>query len=186
MPAHHHSNSNSTSSASAADHAHSYNRHDVDMDETFEQACSGASLTYPVCAGDLKVGQYVCIDNHPCKLVDVDSSKMGKHGHAKVCFTGVDIFNGKTRETSAPASHNLDAPVVSTRWYMVLDVSRDGEVSLLDNETNATRYDLNLPAAGRLADTVRAMFSSGKTVLVQVLKAMDQEMMMSFKEECGK
>ena len=31
----------------------------------------------------------------PCKVVDMSTSKTGKHGHAKVNFTGVDIFTGK-------------------------------------------------------------------------------------------
>ena len=52
-------------------------------DETFENVDAGASLTVPVQAGQLRKGDFVCINGFPCKVVDVSTSKTGKHGHAK-------------------------------------------------------------------------------------------------------
>ena len=31
----------------------------------------------------------------PCKIIDITTSKTGKHGHAKANITGIDIFTGK-------------------------------------------------------------------------------------------
>jgi hypothetical protein len=44
----------------------------------------------------------------PGQVVDVATSKTGKHGHAKCHFVGVDIFTGKKYEDLTPSSHNCD------------------------------------------------------------------------------
>jgi translation elongation factor P/translation initiation factor 5A len=70
-------------------------------DETFESADSGASMTVPVQAGNLKKGDFVCINGFPCKVVDISTSKTGKHGHAKANITALDVFTGKKYEEVA-------------------------------------------------------------------------------------
>ena len=54
--------------------------------DTFESNESGASLTYPAQAGTIKKGSHVLLKGKPCKVVDVSTSKTGKHGHAKAHF----------------------------------------------------------------------------------------------------
>jgi len=41
-------------------------------------------------------------------VVDVSTSKTGKHGHAKCHFVALDIFTQKKMEELVPSSHNLD------------------------------------------------------------------------------
>jgi len=40
----------------------------MDYDDTFESGDSGASLTYPVCCGDIKKGGFMCINGRPCRV----------------------------------------------------------------------------------------------------------------------
>jgi len=59
-----------------------------DQNETFEaSAGSGASKTYPMQCSALRKNGFVVIKGKPCKIVDMSTSKTGKHGHAKVSFS---------------------------------------------------------------------------------------------------
>ncbi|MFP3484331.1 MAG: translation initiation factor IF-5A, partial [Caldivirga sp.] len=40
-------------------------------------------------AGDIKEGSYIMIDNVPCRVVEVEKSKTGKHGSAKARIVGI-------------------------------------------------------------------------------------------------
>lgn len=147
--------------------------------ETFESADAGASLTYPTQAGTIRKNGFILIKNRPCKVVDVSTSKTGKHGHAKCHFVGIDIFTGKKYEDLTPSSHNCDVPNVARREFQLIDVNDEGFVTLLDDKGN-TREDLTLPKgteeAEKLADTIRDYHSNGKEMAVTVLKAMNEEM----------
>lgn len=65
------------------------------------------------------------------KVVNVSTSKTGKHGHAKANFTATDIFTGKKLEDVIPSTHTTSVPVVSRGEYQLLDISDDGFCSLL-------------------------------------------------------
>ena len=52
----------------------------------FGSADAGSSATYPMQCSALRKGGHVMIKNRPCKIVDMSTSKTGKHGHAKVCI----------------------------------------------------------------------------------------------------
>ncbi|KAK3440267.1 hypothetical protein EUGRSUZ_B00553 [Eucalyptus grandis] len=103
-----------------------------DEEHHFEsKADAGASKTYPQQAGAIRKNGYIVIKNRPCKVVEVSTSKTGKHGHAKCHFVGIDIFNNKKLEDIVPSSHNCDVPHVNRTDYQLIDISEDGFVSLL-------------------------------------------------------
>ena len=53
-------------------------------DDEYQTAAAGASETYPEQCSKLRKNGYVMIKDRPCKVVEMSTSKTGKHGHAKV------------------------------------------------------------------------------------------------------
>ncbi|KAL9663659.1 hypothetical protein QQ045_019050 [Rhodiola kirilowii] len=74
------------------------------------------------------------LDSHSLRhagiVVEVSTSKTGKHGHAKCHFVAIGIFNGKKLEDIVPSSHNCDVPHVTRTDYQLIDISEDGFLSI--------------------------------------------------------
>jgi translation initiation factor 5A len=116
-----------------------------DNDYDFSTGESGASATFPMQCSALRKNGFVLMKERPCKIVEMSTSKTGKHGHAKVNLVGIDIFTGKKYEDVCPSTHNMAVPTVTRQEYVLMDISDDGFVSLL-LENGETRDDIKLPA----------------------------------------
>jgi len=118
-------------------------------------------------------------------VIEVTTSKTGKHGHAKCHFTALDIFTNKKMEELVPSSHNLEVPVVSRAEYTLLDIDEDDHMSLMDDKGD-TREDLKLPSGHddveKLSDEIRAGFDDGKELVITILQAMGIEQAHALKE----
>jgi translation initiation factor 5A len=150
--------------------------------ELFDCADACASDTFPTPAGDLKRGDHVAIRGRPCKIVEIELIKTGKHGACKACIAAEDIFTGRRFEVAAPGSHPMPCPFVAKAEYLLVDIAGDGALSLLD-EANEQRCDLDLPLKDNepLARAIRAHFAAGKTLMLTTHKAMGVEQVMAFK-----
>ncbi|KAK8657557.1 hypothetical protein V6N13_035788 [Hibiscus sabdariffa] len=115
------------------------------------------------------------------EVVEVSTSKTGKHGHAKCHFVGIDIFTGKKVEDIVPSSHNCDIPHVNRTDYQLIDISEDGFVSLL-TESGNTKDDLRLPTDDVLLTLIKSGFAEGKDLIVTVMSAMGEEQICALKD----
>lgn len=82
-------------------------------------------------AGSLKEGSFVVIDEEPCKIVEVEKSKPGKHGSAKVRITAIGIFDGVKRSMVVPVDQKVDVPIVGKKVAQVISIT-PASVQLMD------------------------------------------------------
>lgn len=124
----------------------------------------------------LRKNGFVVIKNRPCKIVDMSTSKTGKHGHAKVHLVALDIFTGKKLEELCPSTHNMDVPNVTRRElqlviissslkitrvrlmliFQKLDITDDGFLNLMADD-GETKDDVKLPD-GEVGDKIEKLF----------------------------
>lgn len=102
--------------------------------------------------GSLQKGSYVVIEGVACKVVDTQTSRPGKHGHAKVRLTGVGLVDEKKRVVVMPGHDNIEVPIVEKKSAQVLSISGD-MTNVMDSETYET-FDLKIPE--ELKDQVTA------------------------------
>lgn len=83
---------------------------------------------------ELKEGRYMLIDDEPCKIISISTSKPGKHGEAKANIDAVGIFDKKKRSVVFPVKHKVQVPMIDKRKAQILAV-HGKEVELMDLET---------------------------------------------------
>jgi len=154
---------------------------EIAVEETFDSADSGASKTFPKQCSALRKSEHVIIKGRPCKIVEMSTSKTGKHGHAKVHMVAIDIFTGKKYEDICPSTHNMDVPFIKRKDYQIMSINDDGYVSLLDMDSCDEKNDLKLPE-GEMGAQIRDAFEKDESgILVSVTSAIGEEMILSFK-----
>ncbi|MDD5022760.1 MAG: translation initiation factor IF-5A [Candidatus ainarchaeum sp.] len=94
-------------------------------------------------AKELKEGRYLLIDGIPCRIVEIESSKPGKHGSAKMRITGIGVFDSQKKICLSPSDADVEVPVIERRTVQILSMS--GNIaSVMDSQTYET-YDIDVP-----------------------------------------
>ncbi len=94
-------------------------------------------------AKDLREGKYVLIDDIPCRIVQIESSKPGKHGSAKMRITAMGIFNGQKKTLLSPGDADVEVPIIDRKTVQVMSVS-GATAQVMDKDTYEV-YDMDVP-----------------------------------------
>ena len=122
-------------------------------------------------ANQMQKGSFILLGGVACKVVDVEISKPGKHGHTKVRISAVGLVDDKKRIEVMPGHDSVEVPVIEKRNAQVLSVHGD-TANVMDSETYET-YDLKIP------DELKGQVAEGTTVLYWVI--MDEKVIKQVK-----
>jgi len=118
----------------------------------------------------LKVNRYVIVDDEPCKIVSISTSKPGKHGEAKARIEAIGVFDGQKRSVVHPVKHKVHVPLIDKRKAQILSLMGDDVVQLMDLETYET-FEMPIPDEykGKLEPGAELMYleALGKKKIMQ-------------------
>lgn len=99
----------------------------------------------------LKEGKYVVIDEEPCTIMSITTSKPGKHGAAKARIEGMGVFDSQKRTAVQPVTAKMYVPIIERRSGQVLSVM-DDTAQVMDLEDYST---IEIKIAEELQETGR-------------------------------
>ena len=91
----------------------------------------------------LRVNRYMIIDDEPCKIMSISTSKPGKHGEAKARIEAIGIFDGQKKSVVHPVKHKIHVPIIDKRTAQVVALM-GANVQLMDMETYET-FEMPIP-----------------------------------------
>jgi translation initiation factor 5A len=106
----------------------------------------------------LKIGRYVVIDEEPCKIIDITTSKPGKHGASKARLECVGMFDGVKRSMVAPVTEKCKIPMIDKRKVQILNI-QGSTAQVMDMETY---QNFEIP----VSENEKAALSPGAEVLI--------------------
>ena len=135
-------------------------------------------MSKPADLGSLKIGSYILLPvsdqptGEPCRIVEYDTSKPGKHGSAKARIVGVGVFDAQKRPHVGPVSMKVHIPLIDKRNGQIISMTGD-ITQIMDSETFAT-IDVNM-----IDDEVKEKLENG--INIEYWKVMDRTKIMRIK-----
>ncbi|MFP3299874.1 MAG: translation initiation factor IF-5A [Thermoplasmatales archaeon] len=83
---------------------------------------------------ELKENKYILIDDEPCRIVEITTSKPGKHGEAKARIVAIGVFDNQKRSVIYPTKHKVKVPIIEKKTGQVLSI-QGNEALVMDMET---------------------------------------------------
>ena len=118
-------------------------------------------------ATQVKEGTSIILEGVACKVVSVEISRPGKHGHAKVRIGAVGLVDDKKRIVVMPGHDSLEVPIIGKKNAQVLSV-KDKMANVMDQESFET-FDIPIP------DELKEEVVEGVNILYWII--MDQKIM---------
>lgn len=119
---------------------------------------------------ELKENRYMVIDDEPCKIKSIDTSKPGKHGEAKARIEAVGIFDNKKHSMISPVTHKVRVPIIDRRKGQVVSLSgNEANIMDLDNyQTFQITIDDDIRDEIEQGQEIRYLETMGKRKITQV------------------
>ncbi len=135
-------------------------------------------MSKPAELGSLKIGSYILLPvsdqptGEPCRIVEYDTSKPGKHGAAKARIVGVGVFDNQKRPHVGPVSMQVHIPLIDKRMGQIISIT-ESAIQIMDSETFET-LDVNM-----IEDEIKGKIQQGQDV--EYWKVMDRTKIMRIK-----
>ena len=104
----------------------------------------------------LRVNRYMIINEEPCKIMSITTSKPGKHGESKARIEAIGVFDKQKRSVVHPVKHKIHVPIIDKRNAQILALMGDN-VQLMDLETYET-FEMPIP------DEFKGQLEPGKEI----------------------
>lgn len=119
---------------------------------------------------DLKTGKYVLVDGHPCRVVNIDKSRPGKHGAAKMSVVAISLFDDSKHSLMKPSDADVEIPIIERKRSQIVSVS--GTTASLMDLTSYETFDVEIPEEMRsdveVGKEIQYMQVLGKRLLLRV------------------
>lgn len=126
--------------------------------------------TKVVHATQIKPGSFIVIEGEAYRCVSTDTSRPGKHGHAKVRIVASSLLTGKKKEIVLPGHDNVEVPIIEKKTAQVLS-TEGNTANVMDDETYET-FDLEIPEdlADKVSPNVKVLYWNilGEKVMKQI------------------
>ena len=135
-------------------------------------------MSKPADLGSLKIGSYILLPvgdqatGEPCRIVEYDTSKPGKHGAAKARIVGVGVFDHQKRPHVGPVSMQIHVPLIDKRTGQIISIIGDA-IQLMDSETFET-IDVDM-----VDDEIKDKLENGQNI--EYWKVMNRTKLMRIK-----
>ena len=105
----------------------------------------------------LKPGSYLIIDGVACRVNKIETSRPGKHGHAKCRIDASSLIDGSKKQIVIPGHDSIDVPIIDKKSAQVLSVKE--EVANIMDEENYETFDVKIP------EELKGKIEAGITVI---------------------
>ncbi len=102
-------------------------------------------------ATEIRSGTSILIEGIPYTVKKIDTSKTGKHGHAKCRIEAVGMISGQKKVFVTPGHDRFEVPIVEKRKGQVLSLGSEEKVSVMDLENFET---LEIPCSKEIISEI--------------------------------
>jgi len=136
----------------------------------------------------IKRGDYLLMhESAICKVMEINKSKPGKHGSAKISIVGIDVFTSKKHEELYAGSRKAEVPEVKKFDLELTSAvhTADGlQIALCHKGGRPHRTAFTLDDdEDPLVQRIDTLLARGAGVLVQLLRTMGRERVMAAREK---